>query len=154
MENKNDILSEIKKIAPGLTAVEKKNSFETPADYFDDLSADIQERIRMKSSQNQKKVITLFRYPQIAIAASVIVILVIGFFYLDNLKQKQYAENNTIYWDEILNDNSLIDKVEEYQLIDAYIELTANEKLNDNKALLNESEEIENELANDIFTEI
>ena len=154
MENKNYILSEIEKIAPGLKAVEKKNSFESPADYFDDLSADIQERIRMKSQQNQKKVIALFRYPQIAIATSLIIILVIGLFYLDNSKQKQYTENNTIYWDEILNDNTLIDKVEEYQLIDAYIELTANEKLNDNKALLNESEEIENELANDIFTEI
>lgn len=154
MENKNYILSEIEKIAPGLKAVEKKNSFESPADYFDDLSADIQERIRMKSPQNQKKVIALFRYPQIAIATSLIIILVIGLFYLDNSKQKQYTENNTIYWDEILNDNTLIDKVEEYQLIDAYIELTANEKLNDNKALLNESEEIENELANDIFTEI
>ena len=154
MENKNYILSEIEKIAPGLKAVEKKNSFESPADYFDDLSADIQERIRMKSQQNQKKVIAMFRYPQIAIATSLIIILVIGLFYLDNSKQKQYTENNTIYWDEILNDNTLIDKVEEYQLIDAYIELTANEKLNDNKALLNESEEIENELANDIFTEI
>jgi hypothetical protein len=152
MENKNDILSEIEKIAPGLTAVEKKNSFETPADYFDDLSSSIQEKVRMQSSKNQKTVIAWLKYPQIAIATSLIVIMVIGFFYLDNSKQKQFTETNVIYWDEILNDNTIIDKVEEYQLVDAYIELTDNENKED--ALEAESNELESEMSNDVFTEI
>ena len=153
MEKNNDILSEISDIAPGLSKLEKKNNFSTPTDYFDDLSTDIQDKIRMKSSHYHKTARIWFGYPQIAVAASVILIIVVAFFYLNQSEQKQYADN-TIYWDEILNDNTLIDKVEEYQLIDAYIELTANEKQNDNKVLINESEEIENELANDIFTEI
>jgi hypothetical protein len=156
MKNSKDILIEIEKIAPNLSDIEKKNEFDTPVDYFDNLSFNIQNRIAKQSSKNQKSISVWYQKPHFAIAASIIVIFVIAFFYINNFRQKQFAEKEVIYWDEILNDITIIDKVDEYQLVDAYIEQTTIEQdvSKNTSEIFTEAEEIENELADDIFTDI
>ena len=41
MENRNDILNELKELSPTLAAIEKVNVFTVPDGYFERVSADI-----------------------------------------------------------------------------------------------------------------
>ena len=156
MENSENILNEIKEIAPTLSKIKKENAFYASDQYFEELSENIQQKI-----SGEKKTINLLSYfqkPQFAIAASLIVILCISVFYFNQSKtNKTLAQNNTIYWDEILNENStVVDRIDENLLVEVLAsEITTNSINQPNKTALEEaSEYIESEYNNDIFTEL
>lgn len=161
MENKNNILIEIEKLAPNFSEIKKENDFGTPDQYFDELSSKIQNRIINQNSQKKTLVfLQLIHKPQYAVAAFLVVIF-IGVYFFRN-KTTQTAQNNTVYWDEILNDNTIIDKVDESLLVEAYIEESHNQILKEKKNIKDQnniseedlSDYVEKEYSNDIFNEL
>ena len=162
MENKDNILIEIEEMAANLSKIKKENVFGTPNQYFEELSSNVQKKINVSSRESRLiKVIHLFQQPQYSVAATLIVIFLISGIYLYKNKQEQYSQHKNIYWDEILNDNTIVDKVDETLLVEAYI--------NESEAVMrvvedvvNQSDMSEEELSdffdkeyvNDIFIEM
>ncbi|MFZ4398783.1 MAG: hypothetical protein ACOYO1_02020 [Bacteroidales bacterium] len=165
MQNSNNISDEIIEMAPFLSNIKKENSFQASDQYFDALSSKIQLKItKKKTSKTTVSIFSLFQKPQFAIAASFLVILSISliYFYPNNSK-KVLAQNNTIYWDEILNENNnLVDKIDEALLVEV-LSNEVNTKANHEKdnithsiqTTLDEvSDEVESAYNNDIFNEL
>ncbi len=165
MENSENILNEIKKMAPTLSNIKKENSFYASDQYFDALSVHLQQKISTKHKENYTlHLMSYFLKPQFAIAASLILILSVGTLYFYQTKSTQsIAQNNTIYWDEILNDNSTVyDKLDEALLI----EVLTNEATTYNNHKTNKvhqpientidevADEIESSYSNDIFNDL
>ncbi|NVN94107.1 MAG: hypothetical protein HXX18_02365 [Bacteroidetes bacterium] len=165
MENSENILNEIKEMAPTLSQIKRENPFHSSDEYFEELSANIHQKITEKKKAS--KTINLLSYlqkPQFAIAASLIVIISISLFYFNQSKtDKSIAQNNTIYWDEILNENNtVVDKIDESLLVEELtneIALTDNHKKNNinqatEKIIDEASSYVESEYSNDIFNEL
>ncbi len=55
METRNDILNELKAIAPRLASIEKKNLYEAPEGYFERFRSDILEQVKMNPVQSELK---------------------------------------------------------------------------------------------------
>ncbi len=159
MKPSENILNEIKEMAPTLSNIKKENVFCASDQYFDELTTKIQQKISTEKKESKTiNLLSYFQKPQFAIAASLIVILCISVFYFNQSKTNQaLAQNNTIYWDEILNDNStVVDKIDEILLVEVLAsEMAVNNTNQPNKAALDEaSEYIESEYSNDVFTEL
>jgi len=165
MKNSDNILNEIKELAPKLSTIKKENAFYASDDYFEALSAKIQHKI--SDEQKTKKTIHLFNYfkqPQFAIAASIIIILVVSsVFYTQHTSNQKLSMNNSIYWDEILNENTtIIDKMDEALLVEVLTNETTkniNSQTNTinqpNQSTLDEvSDDIESAYNNDVFNEL
>lgn len=159
MENSENILHELKEIAPTLSNIKKKNVFYASDQYFEELSGNIQQKISEKKKKRKTiNLISYFQKPQFAIAASLIIIISISIFYFNNSKtDKSIAQNNTIYWDEVLNENNtIVDKIDENLLVEVLESEIASNSINqpNNTALEEASEYVEAEYNNDIFTEL
>lgn len=55
METRNDILNELKAIAPRLASIEKKNLYEAPEGYFERFRSEILEQVKMNPVQSELK---------------------------------------------------------------------------------------------------
>lgn len=55
METNEEILKELKEIAPMLSAIEKKNFYSVPENYFDDFTSDILVQIKLNEVQRELK---------------------------------------------------------------------------------------------------
>ncbi len=159
MENPENILHEIKEMAPTLSKIKKENAFYASDQYFEELSGKIQQKISEKKKTGKTiHLISYFQKPQFAIAASLIVIISISIFYFNKSKtDKSIAQNNTIYWDEILNENNtIVDKIDENLLVEVLESEIASNSINqpNNTALEEASEYVDTEYNNDIFTEL
>ncbi len=160
MKNSENILNEIKEMAPTLSGIKKSNSFHASDQYFDELSVKIQQKITTEKKENKTiKLLSYFQKPQFAIAASLFVILCISAVYFYQNKHNQVlAQNNTIYWDEILNENNTVaDKIDEALLVETLIDegITESDISQLTKVALDEVlEYIESEYSNDVFYEL
>ncbi|MEI6696704.1 MAG: hypothetical protein WCO13_11605 [Bacteroidota bacterium] len=163
MNKSENILNELKEIAPTLSGMKKGNPFYTSDAYFDALSSNIQQKI--SSNKNERKnlhMLSFLQKPQYAVAASLVVIFIISIVYFNQPKTNHaLAQSNTIYWDEILNEsNSTIDKMDEALLVETlanemttnHINMAANQPL---QTTIDEvSEEVESAYNNDVFNEL
>ena len=163
MNKSENILNELKEIAPTLSGMKKDNPFYTSDAYFDALSSTIQQKI--SSNKDERKTLHILHFlqkPQYAAAASLVVIFIISFVYFNQHKTNHaLAQSNTIYWDEILNENNTtIDKIDEALLVETlanemamnHINKVANHPL---QTTLDEvSEEVESAYNNDVFNEL
>jgi len=125
MENPNSILKdELRKIAPELSKLERKNPFEVPPDYFDDLSSKIQNRISYKKEEKISWY-RIFLKPKYSIAVSISIILIVSGIFTYNYFEKQSANNKNIYWDEIMSENNSINyNFDENSLVETLADLT------------------------------
>jgi hypothetical protein len=165
MQHSDKLSDEIKEMAPFLSSIKKDNPFHTSDLYFDELSSKIQQKIT--EQKTPKVTVTLFNLiqkPQFAIAATFLVILTVSLVYFyQNNTNKALAQTNTIYWDEILNENnSLVDKIDETLLVEV-LSNEATAKVNPEKNNMNPSfqttldevsDEVESAYNNDIFNEL
>ncbi|MCX6230874.1 MAG: hypothetical protein NTZ33_04965 [Bacteroidetes bacterium] len=167
MKNSEDIFNEIREISPYLAGLKKENSFQASDEYFDGLSSRIQQKISAEKKEVKTfSLLSYFKQPQWAVAASLMIILSISVVYYYNHKHNQpqsLAENSNIYWDEILNDNNtIIDRIDENMLVD----MLANESNSTNfqfkntinkadKAVLEDvSNYVDSKYNNDVFNEL
>ncbi len=125
MEKPNNILKdELRELAPELSKLERKNPFEVPPDYFDDLSLKIQNRISYKKEEKHLWYSVLFN-PKFSIAASIIIILMVSGLVSYKYYQKQSANTKNIYWDEIMSENNSINySFDENSLVETLADLT------------------------------
>ncbi len=163
MNKSENILNELKEIAPTLSGIKKNNPFHTSDEYFDMLNSKIQQKIsNNKAERKTLHLLSFLQKPQYAVAASLVVIFIISFVYIHQHKTNHaLAQNNTIYWDEILNENNTtIDKIDETLLVETlanemttnHINKIANQPL---QTTIDEvSEEVESAYNNDVFNEL
>ncbi len=162
MESKNNISAEIEKMAPKLSAIPKDADFATPDQYFDNLAIKIQQKTYNKSAVSSAFFRSkFFQYPQYAVAASFTVMLIAAASYFYTNKSNNTLSSNTIFWDEILNSELIIEKIDEALLVETYIKesngIPDNEKkpkIHSNASSEDISEYVESEYNNDIFNEL
>lgn len=152
MEKKYNILNEFEELTPKLSEIKKENAFSVPEQYFEEFSAKLITKLNVNKDKKKKLNIVYFlQQTQYAIAASLIIVLMISGVYFYRTKTIQTAQNNNVYWDEVLNDNTIIDKVDESLLVETYIEeTTTNKDISEDEI----TDYIDNEYNNDIFNEL
>ena len=125
MENPNNILKdELRELAPELSKLERKNPFEVPPDYFDDLSLKIQNKISYKKEEKISWYSIILK-PKYSIAVSISIILIVSGIFTYNYYEKQSANNKNIYWDEIISENNTINyNFDENSLVETLADLT------------------------------
>ena len=76
---------ELKKSAPFLFGMEKKNDFQVPDGYFDRLPSEIQDKIiEMENKSVKSKIMQFFNWKVAVPAVSFVVILFAGIYYMSN----------------------------------------------------------------------
>lgn len=165
MKISENISDEVKEIAPLLSTIKKDNYFNTPDQYFDELASTIQQKIQKDKNQS----FDLLKYlhkPQFALAASFFVLICISAFYFFQYNHNNnhlIAQNTSIYWDDILNENNaIVDKLDEALLVETLateVILNNNQPINTinqpNQNTLDEvSDYIDSKYNNDIFNEL
>lgn len=130
-EEKENIKMELNELAPNLSKIEKKNSFEVPEDYFYGLSDKIQKRVEGSQSKTIP-IIQLFQfsYTRIAVASIIIAIVCTSIYYLTSRSQNDSEA-------QMITENYVLNEVDEEVLIDYIVE---NDLITGN--LNNEFEEI------------
>ncbi len=111
MKTDKDILQELQQIAPQLAKIEKKQPYQVPANYFEELPQAIQKEI---SLQNQRPKIWEWLYqlivqPQYRLAVAVFVaVFIAGFYYFNYNTMNPAPEFNQLALEEMdtyINDN-------------------------------------------------
>jgi len=133
MLNKNNTYNQadkLKELAPKLSEVGKKNPFNVPENYFEELSKNIQSRIDEGIEKKHKPTVKfLFSKTQMIVslaAASVIIFISLLFFLNNESVSPDYFSGITI--DHILDESpELIEMMDDYLLVDVMI--TASENL-------------------------
>jgi hypothetical protein len=167
MKTSADIKNEINEISPFLSELKKENSFQASDDYFNSLTDRLQQKIHNESKvQKTFHLFTYYKQSKWAAAATLILILSIPTFYYYHFHHNQkisLAKNNTIYWDEILNENNaVIDKMDENLLVEVLANENPDYKGNVKKAINIENKNIQEDLSNyvdskynnDVFNEL
>lgn len=109
-------MDELKKIAPKLSKIKKENSFRTPDNYFDDLSARLQTRIEAEKRvlpDKENKIIRLLK-PVIGLAASFALVVLLVYTPIKKFMNNEIAEiinNETAISDEIYV--SMVESIDE-----------------------------------------
>jgi hypothetical protein len=115
MENKKQQKAdELKDIAPELAQIPRKNSFSVPADYFQKLQANINEKIAVRDSEK-----SFFRSPAFAryLSATLLsmLILAVSFFYFNrNEKDTLLGTEFEINAEELISSSYLLGMDEFY----------------------------------------
>ncbi len=108
MENPNNINNdELKKLAPELFKLEKKDPFAVPPEYFDDFTLRLQNRMNQKKKTHSPWFYYILK-PKYSVAISLCIIMIVSGVFYYNYTQKQAANNNDVYWDEVIGDNNTI----------------------------------------------
>ncbi len=71
---------ELHKIAPKLSQIEKKNSYEVPQGYFDTFPRRLQERLHPEKELSFAERLVIYIKPHFALAAMMVGVFVIAFF--------------------------------------------------------------------------
>lgn len=95
LENYED--HELKKIAPNLFGREKRNPFEVPRNYFDDLPSLIQEKITKKPKETLLETLFLsFFRPQLAFLLVILICFVAGGLFFYQYQQKTLNQSEIL----------------------------------------------------------
>lgn len=108
-QEKND---DLRKVAPYLSSLEKKNSFQAPEGYFEQLPSAIQNKIGEAPAENKHKVFSL-HYMKYAAAA--VVLLIAGIYFYP--KKTQQPINTFTAWNvDALTDDEVLDELTDYPI--------------------------------------
>ena len=127
-------MDDLKKIAPKLSKIKKENPFVVPPQYFDSFSTRMQMRIEAEEAVVRSRKIRIIHFfkPALGLAASLALIFLLGYFYLNSHKNSQLADNtnqDTELTDE--NYSLLIEEIDE-ELFYAFInEPSINDEYSD-----------------------
>jgi hypothetical protein len=88
-------MDELKKIAPELSKLEKRNPFGVPENYFDDFSARLHVKLEAEKSilPNQQNRIIQFLKPALGLAASFALIFMLVYWPLKSFTPNEVANN-------------------------------------------------------------
>lgn len=104
MNQEND--NELKKSAPYLASLEKKNSFQAPEGFFEDLPSKIEDKIQAATTEKKHTYLSL-HYVKYAVAA--VVLLVAGYYFYPSKTVPQ--KNAFTAWNvDSLTDDELLDE--------------------------------------------
>lgn len=124
-ENDNDL----RKDAPFLSSLEKKNSFPAPEGYFENLPTQIQNKINGAGIKNHP---VLFSVKYIKYAAAAMVLIIAGFYFYPK-KTQQPKDTFTAANVYALSDDELLDEMSDFP-IESETEVTTS---NENSEIIN-----------------
>lgn len=104
-----------------LSKIEKENNFQVPENYFIELPQLIQDKIALKESDfNIEGMLFNFIKPYRAIAlGSLLVLLILGLFFITNLNQDEFQISNDISFDDLIHEYpDMIENMDDQLLIE------------------------------------
>lgn len=122
MDKNNEIYKEIAEIAPTLSNIEKNKQYIVEEEYFNNLNSVLEKKISNKISSPKKKTISILlsNKSYMIAAASLLVIFILSFIYYQLAFKTKYLVSNDLYWDEVIDNQTLVENIDENTLIDFF----------------------------------
>jgi len=119
----NEIYKEIAQIAPILSEIEKHEEFEVDEQYFQNFESRLERKIFNKTSQPKRKnfAILVTNKSLFMAAASLLILFIFSFLYYQISYKPSKTISTQLYWDEVINNPILVEKIDEKTLIDFFI---------------------------------
>jgi len=114
-KNEQEILDELRQIAPNLSKIKKQDPFRVPVNYFEQLPHKIQEKaIQAESSPSIWQILVQYLVtPKYSLAAaSVLVLLVGGLLYFSTSQKMDEFQFDKIAFEDI--DNFIFENIDEF----------------------------------------
>jgi hypothetical protein len=114
---------ELKKTAPHLFGMEKKNDFQVPDGYFDRLPSEIQDKIiELENNSLKSKIMQIFNWKIAVPAVSLIAILFVGIYYTNSNSESKTGGKVAIEQIDTLGPKGILEQEELENLYAAEIE--------------------------------